>query len=148
MVTGLNDKVVALPAGGSSVEESLGVSETVVRTGARGATGFAHTSARLLGFSSEIRRWSEIPLAAEERVEQQLVLPRLILVHGERALYGFQEGRGHRFQEALGSREVVRRLHGRGHVAVVVTSERAVAFSSYTGRFFPSPGPPMSGFFP
>jgi len=30
-------------------------------------------------------------------------------------------------------------VHGHGHVAVVVTSERALAFSSFTGGFFSLP---------
>lgn len=136
MVTVLKEKVVALPSSGSGVEEALGMSEEVVKTGARGPTGFIQTSDRLLGFSSELRRWSAIQLSGEEHVERHLVLPRLILVQSERALYAFQEGRAHWFQEPLGPREQVKQLHGRGHVAVAITSDRAIAFSSFTGGLF------------
>jgi hypothetical protein len=139
MVTVAGDKVIALPAGGSAIEEGLGVNEMVATTAARGQTGFAQTSTRLLGFSSELRRWTEVQLAAEERVERHQVLLRLIVVQTNRQLYGFQEGRGHWTNESLGTNEQVKQLHGHGHVAVVITTERALAFSSFTGGFFSLP---------
>ncbi|HET7439282.1 MAG TPA: hypothetical protein VFJ56_07265, partial [Nitrospira sp.] len=139
MVTVANDKVIALPAGGSAIEEGLGANETVQKTAARGQTGFALTSTRLLGFTSELRRWAEIPLTGEERVERHQVLPRLIVVQTNRQLYGFQEGRGHWTNESLGASEAVTQVHGHGHVAVVITTERALAFSSFTGGFFSLP---------
>lgn len=95
MVTVMKDKVVALSASGSGGEESLGVHETVVTTGARGFTGFAQTTNRLLGYSSGLRRWTEVPLAVDERVERYQIRPALILVQSDRQVYGFQEGRGH-----------------------------------------------------
>ncbi|HRI38423.1 MAG TPA: hypothetical protein PLO50_07700, partial [Nitrospira sp.] len=49
---------------------------------------------------------------------------------------GFQESRGHWFSEALGPNESVKQLQGRGHVAVAITTERALAFSAFTGGFF------------
>ncbi len=139
MVTVMKDKIVALSAGGSGGEESLGVNETVVTTGAHGFTGFAQTTNRLLGFSSGLRRWTEIPLAVDERIERHQILPALILVQSNRQVYGFQEGRGHWSSEALGTSEVVKQVRGRGHIAFAVTTERALAFSSYTGGFFSIP---------
>ena len=139
MVTVLKDKIVALSAGGSGGEESLGVNETVVTTGARGFTGFAQTSTRLLGFSSGLRRWTEIPLAVDERIERHQILPALILVQSDRQVYGYQEGRGHWSSEALGTSEIVKQVRGRGHIAIAVTTERALAFSSYTGGFYSIP---------
>ena len=55
MITVVNDKLVAIPAAGSRIEENLGANETVQNNAARGQTGFAQTSTRLLGFSSELR---------------------------------------------------------------------------------------------
>lgn len=78
MITVINEKVVVIPAAGSRIEEELGDNESVMNTTARGQTGCAQTSARLLGFSSELRRWTEVPLGVEERVEHRQVLPRLI----------------------------------------------------------------------
>jgi len=139
MVTVMKDKIVALSAGGSGGEESLGVNETVVTTGARGHTGFAQTTNRLLGFSSGLRRWTEILLGVEEKVERHQILPALILVQSDRQVYGYQEGRGHWTSKALGTSETVKQIRGRGHIAVALTTERALAFSSYTGGFFSIP---------
>ena len=139
MVAVMKDKIVALSASGSGGEESLGVNETVVTTGARGFTGFAQTTNRLLGFSSGLRRWTEIPLDINERIEQHQILPALILVQSDRQVYGYQEGRGHWSSEALGASETVKQVRGRGHIAVALTTERALAFSSYTGGFFSIP---------
>ena len=135
----LHDKVIALPAGGSGMEESLGLNETVIVTEARGQTAFAQTSNRLLGFSSALRRWTDVQLDSGEQVGRHRVLPRLILAQSDRRVYGFQEGRGHWTTEPLGTRETVKQLHGRGNVAVAITSERAMAFSSYTGGIFSIP---------
>lgn len=135
----LHDKIIALPVGGSGMEESLGLNETVIVTEARGQTAFAQTSNRLLEFSSELRRWTDVQLDRGEQIGRHHVLPRLILAQSDRRVYGFQEGRGHWTAEPLGTRETVKQLHGRGHVAVAITSERAMAFSSYTGGIFSTP---------
>ena len=136
LVTVVKDRIVALPGGGSPVEEPLGVNETLVTTAAQGPAGFAQTSRRLLGFSSGLRRWTEVQLGVEEHVERHHVLPRLLLVQTNRRVHGFQESRGHWFSEGLGPNETVKQLQGRGHVLVVITSERALAFSAFTGGFF------------
>ena len=136
LITVTHDKVIALPAGGGAIEEGLAVNEAVGTTGARGQSGFAQTSDRLLGFSTELRRWTEVRLSADERVERHQILPRLIVVQTTRQLYGFQEGRGHWTSESLGANEQAKQLHGRGHISVVTTTERILAFSSFTGGFF------------
>ena len=106
---------------------------------AKGQTGFAQTSTRLLGFSSELRRWTDVQLGAEERVERHQVLPRLAVVQTSRGLYGFQEARGHWTNESLGTNEHAKQVHGRGHALVVITTERVLVFSSFTGGFFSLP---------
>lgn len=136
LITVVKDKVVALPGGGSPVEEALGVNETIVTTSAQGPAGFAQTSRRLLGFSSGLHRWTEVQLEVEEQVDRHHLLPRLVLVQTNRRLHGFQESRGHWFSETLGPNETVTDLRGRGHVSVVVTSERVLAMSAFTGGFF------------
>ena len=136
LITIVKDKVVALPGGGSPVEEALGVNETIVTTAGKGPAGFAQTSRRLLGFSSALHRWTEVQLEVEEHVERHQTLPRLVIVQTNRRIHGFQESRGHWFSEALGPNETVTQLRGRGHVMVVVTSERALAISAFTGGFF------------
>lgn len=136
LVTVVKDRVVALPGGGSPVEEPLGVNETIITTAAQGPAGFAQTSHRLLGFSSGLHRWTEVQLGVEEQVERHQVLPRLLVVQTNRRVYGFQESRGHWFSDALGPNETVKHVQGRGHVIVAITSERALAFSALTGGFF------------
>ncbi len=136
LITLVKDRVVALPGGGSPVEEPLGVNETLVTTGSQGPAGFAQTTRRLLGFSSGLRRWTEMQLGIEEQVDRHQILPRLIVVQTNRRVHGFQESRGHWFSDPLGPNETVKQLRGRGHVIVVVTSERALAFSAFTGGVF------------
>jgi hypothetical protein len=136
LVTVVKDRIVALPGAGSPVEEPLGVNETIVTTAAQGPAGFAQTTRRLLGFSSGLRRWTEVQLGIEEHVERHHMSPRLLIVQTNRRVHGFQESRGHWFSEALGPNETVKQLQGRGHVIVAITSERALAFSAFTGGFF------------
>ena len=71
-----------------------------------------------------------------EHVEQHQLFPRLVIVQTNRRVHGYQESRGHWFSEALGPNETVMQLRGRGHVMVVVTSERAFVISAFTGGFF------------
>ena len=67
------------------------------------------------------------------------VLPRLAVVQTSRGLYGFQEARGHWTNESLGTNEHAKQVHGRGHALVVITTERVLVFSSFTGGFFSLP---------
>ena len=136
LITVVKDRIVALPGGGSPVEEPLDVNEKIVITAAQGPAGFAQTSTRLLGFSSGLRRWTEVPLGIEEHVERHHILPRLLVAQTHQRVHGFQESRGHWFSEALGPNEAVKQLQGQGHVIVAITSERALAFSAFTGGFF------------
>jgi len=135
-ITSTADKLIAWPAAGGGIEESLKPGESVVRSGARGHTGFAQTSTRLLGFSAGLRQWREVSLGVEERMERYQLLPFLILAHTNQHVYGFQETRGHWTATALGPSETVTQLRGQGHVAVAITTERALGFSTYTGGFF------------
>lgn len=136
LITVVKDRVIALPGSGSPVEEPLGVNETIVSTAAQGPIGFVQTTRRLLGFSSGLRRWTEVQIGIEEHVERHHVSPRLLIVQTNRRVHGFQESRGHWFSEVLGPNETVKQLQGRGHVIVAITSERALAFSAFTGGFF------------
>lgn len=135
-VTPTADKVIAWSAAGGGVQESLQPGESVVTSGARGHTGFAQTSTRLLGFSAGLRQWREVSLGVEERVGRHQLLPFLILTHSNQQVYGFQETRGHWTTLRLGPNEKVAQLRGHRHVAVAITNERALGFSTYTGGFF------------
>lgn len=135
-VTPTADKLIAWSAAGGGVEESLEPGEAVIASSARGHTGFAQTSTRLLGFSAGLRQWREVRLGVEERIERYHLLPFLILAHSNQEVHGFQETRGHWTSVALGPSEKVSRLRGSGHVAAAITNDRAIGFSTYTGGFY------------
>ena len=61
------------------------------------------------------------------------------MVTTERSLYGFQETLAHWTTENLGMSERVQELRAHGHVALVVTTERLVAFSAFMSRFHVMP---------
>ena len=135
-ITPTDGKVIAWPAAGGGVEESLEPGESVITSGARGHTGFVQTSSRLLGFSAGLRQWREVSIGVEERIGRHQLLPFLILAHSNQQVFGFQETRGHWTTMSLGPNETVSQLRGHGHVAVAITNERALGFSTYTGGFF------------
>ena len=58
LVSVVKNKVIAVTGVGQS-EIDLEVGETVVSTKAHGLTGLAITSARLLGFSFQLRHWCQ-----------------------------------------------------------------------------------------
>jgi hypothetical protein len=60
----------------------------------------------------------------------------LILVHSKQLVYGFQEIRGHLTTVSLGPNEQVSLLRGHGHLAVAITNEPALGFSTYPDGFF------------
>ena len=61
------------------------------------------------------------------------------MVATERSLYGFQETLAHWTTENLGMSERVQELRAHGHMALVVTTERLVAFSAFMSRFHVMP---------
>ena len=123
----------------------LAAGEQVVSTQAKGITGFAQTSLRLLGYSGVLQRWSEQELDVSERIKAFYVTPRFILVLGERHVYGYQGEISRWKVETLGSRETIHETIVRDHVAVLVTNRQALGFSAFTGGFFSKPLPLNSG---
>jgi hypothetical protein len=75
----VKDKVIAVTGVGQS-EIDLSVGETVRSTKAQGLTALAVTSTRLLGFSSQLRRWGEQALAGDEHVDKSKVLREFCLI--------------------------------------------------------------------
>lgn len=134
LVSATNDKVIAVTGVGQS-EIDLAVGETVVSTKARGLTALAITSARLLGFSSQLRHWGEQALEADEHVQGSTVLRELCVVSTDHRLYGFQETLAHWTSEALGASERVRDLRAHGHLALAVTTQRVIGLSAFMSGF-------------
>ena len=136
LVSVVKDKVIAVTGVGQS-EIDLTVGETVRSTKAQGLTALAITSTRLLGFSSQLRRWNEQTLAGDEHVATSKVLREFCLVTTDQHLFGFQETLAHWTSEDLGSSERVQDVRAQGHLAVVVTTERLLGFSALMNGFHP-----------
>ncbi len=90
-ITPTDGKVIAWPAAGGGIEESLKPNESVISSAARGHTGFVQTSSRLLGFSTGLRQWRDMSIGVEERIGRHQVLPFLILAHSNQQVFGFKK---------------------------------------------------------
>lgn len=134
LVSVVENKVMAVTGVGQS-EIELSVGESLVSVKGHGLTALAVTSARLLGFSSQLRRWSEQALETDEHVTKSHVLRELALVATDQHLYGFQETMAHWTGEALGGSERVQDVQAQGHLALVVTTDRVVGFSAFMNGF-------------
>jgi hypothetical protein len=134
LVSVVKEKVIAVTGVGQS-EIDLSVGETVVSIKAQGLTALAITSARLLGFSSQLRHWGEQTLEMDEHVATSQVRREFCVVATDQHLYGFQETLAHWTSEALGGSERAQDVHAQGHLALVVTTERLVGFSAFMSGF-------------
>lgn len=136
LVTMVRDHLFAVTPTEGIVRVDLLAGEDVLSLTSKGLNALALTTSRLLGFSSQAMRWSELRTDLGETVTESRVLPRLILVRTDKRLYGFQGPLGRWKTEDLGVREEVRETLVAENVAVVVTARRALAFSAFTGGFF------------
>ncbi len=115
----------------------LGAGEEVLTIEAKGVTGFVQTTERLLGFSGQLQRWVSFPTSTAEHILKWTVTSRMIIVHGEQAMYGFQSDRGRWKRAVFGAGERLKQRAVKDSIAVFVTNRRALGFSSFTGGFFP-----------
>ena len=138
LVSVINNKVVAVTGVGQS-EVELSVGETILSVKGNGLTALAITSTRLLGFSSQLRHWSEQPLEPDEHVTSSQVIRELCVVATDQHVYGFQETLAHWTGDRLGASERVQEVRGQGHLALVVTTERLVGFSAFMSGFHALP---------
>jgi hypothetical protein len=146
LVTVVRDRIFAVTPVEGIVRVDLLAGEEILNIASVGLNAVVHTTNRLLGFSSQTLRWSELRTDLGERVLDRRITQRLILIRTERHLYGFQGQIGRWKIEDLGVREEIRNTLVDEHVAVVVTDRRALAFSAFTGGFFPqdlSPDEPI-----
>ena len=134
LVSVVQDKVIAVTGVGQS-EIDLSVGETVRSTKAQGLTALAITTTRLLGFSSQLRRWGEQTLAGDEHVATSQVRREFCLVVTDQHLFGFQETLAHWTSEDLGASERVQDVRAQSHLAVVVTTERLLGYSALMNGF-------------
>src|SRR5262245_27860553 len=94
-VTVLGNRVYAATSEPGFFSLELANDEDVQAVEARGFNALVQTSTRLLGFSSEARRWSVRETDRDERVAERRVTPCLIFVRTNKRLYGYiaQDGR-------------------------------------------------------
>jgi hypothetical protein len=74
--------------------------------------------------------------SAEEEVTAT-VTPRMIIVQGRQAAYGFQSDLGRWKRDPWGAGETLVNSVVNDNVAVLITNRRALGFSALTGGFFP-----------
>jgi hypothetical protein len=124
--------------GGATATERLRVRERLLRLESRGLVGVALTSDRLLAVRSGSGTWSELPLRVEERALPPgrydiLVDDRAILIVLGNRLVGFAASGGGWRELDLTPAERVRWRILDESVAAVLTTRRAIGFSSLAG---------------
>jgi hypothetical protein len=75
-------------------------------------------------------------LSSGEQVSKLAVTPRMIVIQGREAMYGFQSDLGRWKREPWGAGETVVNSLVDDYVGVVITNRRALGFSAFTGGFF------------
>ncbi|MDR4495578.1 MAG: hypothetical protein AB7P17_02895 [Nitrospirales bacterium] len=135
-ITVERDQIFGITSGEGIARQFLASGEEIVVLETRGVTGYVQTTKRLLGFSGQMRRWVELPLASGEQIVQWAVTPWLVLVIGKRQGYGFQSDLGRWKKESWGAGEMVGDVRVKSYVGLVTTNRRAMAFSAITGGFF------------
>ncbi len=136
LITALRDRIFAATPTEGLMRVDLLAGEEILRIESKGLNALVHTSLRLLGFSSQVVRWSEVRTDLGEKVKDSRVTQSFLLVRTNRHLYGFQGPLGRWKTEDLGVQEEIRDTLVAQNVAVVVTDRRALAFSAFTGGFF------------
>jgi len=136
LITVLRDQIFAATPGEGLMRADLLAGEEIIKIESKGLNALVQTSVRLLGFSAQVVRWSEVRTDLGEKVTDSRVTQSLLFVRTKRRLYGFQGPLGRWKTEDLGVREEIRDTLVAENVAVVVTDRRALAFSAFTGGFF------------
>jgi hypothetical protein len=75
-------------------------------------------------------------LSSAEQVAKWTVTPRMIVVQGREAVYGFQSDLGRWKREPWGAGEIFVNSVVDDNVGVLITNRRALGFSAFTGGFF------------
>ena len=129
-------QLFGMTAGEGIARKRLDAGEQVLVMEAKGVTGFVQTTTRLFGFSGKLKRWIPIALSTSERILKWSVTPRMVIVQGHQASYGFQSDQGRWKREPWGAGEVLQSSAVEDSIAVMVTDRRAIGFSAFTGGFF------------
>ena len=136
LITVLRDQIFAATPGEGLMRADLLAGEEIIKIESKGLNALVQTSVRLLGFSAQVVRWSEVRTDLGEKVTDSRVTQSLLFVRTNRHLYGFQGPLGLWKTVDLGVREEIGNTLVAENVVVVVTDRRALAFSAITGGFF------------
>jgi len=135
-ITSGGGQLFGITSGEGIARKFLNAGEEILAIEAKGVTGFVHTTKRLLGLSGRLQRWVGMNLSSVEEVGKWTVTPRMIVVQGREAVYGFQSDLGRWKRESWGAGETIMNSVVEDHVGVVITNRRALGFSAFTGGFF------------
>ncbi len=114
----------------------LDAGEQVLAIEAKGITGFVQTNTRLLGFSGRLQRWASVTLSTSEDILKWSVTPRMVVVQGKQATFGFQSDQARWKREPWGADESLLNTVVKDSIAIMITDRRALGFSASTGGFF------------
>ncbi len=136
-ITSVRGQLFGITSGEGIAGKVLASGEEVLVVESKGVTGYVQTTTRLLGFSGRLQRWVEMDLSSTEEVVTATVTPRMIIVQGRQAVYGFQSDLGRWKRDPWGAGEFLVKSIVKDYVAVFITNRRALGFSALTGGFFP-----------
>jgi len=135
-ITSARGQLFGITAGEGIARQELASGEDVLVVGTKGVTGYVQTTSRLLGFSGRLQRWIDMNLSSAEEVLKWTVTPRMIIVQGRQAVYGFQSDLGRWKRDPWGAGETLVKSVVHENVGVLITNRRALGFSALTGGFF------------
>src|SRR5437588_8943648 len=104
LITVLRDQIFAATPGEGLMRADLLAGEEIIKIESKGLNALVQTSVRLLGFSAQVVRWSEVRTDLGEQVTDSRVKQSLLFVRPNRSLYGFQGPLGRWKTGALGAR--------------------------------------------
>jgi hypothetical protein len=135
-ITSSRGQLFGITSGEGVARKFLASGEDILVVETKGVTGFVQTTQRLLGFSGRLQRWVDINISSAEQIAKWTVTPRMIIVQGREAVYGFQSDLGRWKREPWGAGESFVKSVVEDFVGVLITNRRALGFSALTGGFF------------
>ena len=106
-ITSERGQLFGITSGEGIARQFLTSGEGILVVETKGVTGYVQTTKRLLGFSGRLQRWVDINLSSAEEVAKWTVTPRMIVVQGREAVYGFQSDLGRWKKESWGAGETI-----------------------------------------
>lgn len=137
-LTAVDDKVIAVVAGGASAEVKLDLGESVVELQSQGLIGMAVTNRRLLAIQPRSAGFDELRFRISEgpdRIGALHLRDRILIVELPTRLVAYSANPAAWFELGLGPGEKPREVLSDENVAAIVTPRRAIAFSPLSNGF-------------